>query len=81
MAAKNCLIKTDTLRPAWKRKLVDEMLVDWGISIRRACKVLPFDTSTYHYKSRRTDQGDLQSTCSLWLSTCARPVAPGRLDD
>ena len=32
------------------------MLVDWGISIRRACKVLRLDTSTYHYKSRRTDQ-------------------------
>lgn len=31
------------------------MLADWGVSIRRACKVLPFDTSSYHYKSRRTD--------------------------
>ena len=30
--------------------------MEWGISIRLACKVLPFDTSTYHYKSRRTDQ-------------------------
>jgi multidrug resistance efflux pump len=29
------------------------MLVDWGVSIRRACKALKFDTSTYHYKSRR----------------------------
>ena len=34
----------------------DGMLVDWGISIRRACKVRQFDTSTYHYKSRRTEQ-------------------------
>jgi putative transposase len=32
------------------------MLADWGISIRRACKALKFDTSTYHYKSRRTGQ-------------------------
>jgi putative transposase len=31
------------------------MLLDWGVSIRRACRVLPFDTSSYHYRSRRTD--------------------------
>lgn len=36
------------------------MLVDWGNSIRRACKVLRFDTSTYHYKSRRTGQAELK---------------------
>ena len=36
------------------------MLVDWGVSIRRACKVLRFDTSTYHYKSRRTGQAPLE---------------------
>ncbi len=36
------------------------MLVDWGVSIRRACRVLPFDTSTYHYKSRRIDQAPLE---------------------
>ena len=36
------------------------MLVDWGISIRRACKVLRFDASTYHYKSRRTGQAPLE---------------------
>lgn len=31
-----------------------------GISIRRACKTLTFDTSTYHYKSRRTGQATLE---------------------
>jgi hypothetical protein len=36
------------------------MLVNWGISIRRACKALKFDTSTYHYKSRRTGQAALE---------------------
>lgn len=36
------------------------MLADWGISIRRACKALTFDTSTYHYKSRRTGQAALE---------------------
>lgn len=36
------------------------MLVDWGVSIRRACRALRFDASTYHYKSRRTDQAGLE---------------------
>ncbi len=36
------------------------MLVDWGVSIRRACKALKFDTSTYHYKSRRAGQAVLE---------------------
>ncbi|OSQ46041.1 transposase [Thalassospira alkalitolerans] len=36
------------------------MLAECGISIRRACKILPFDTSTYHYKSRRTDQAAVE---------------------
>ena len=35
-------------------------MADWGVSIRRACKVLPFDTSSYHYKSCRTDQAGLE---------------------
>ena len=42
------------------RKLVDGMLVDWGVSIRRACGPLRFDTSSYHYKSHRTEQAGLQ---------------------
>lgn len=36
------------------------MLIDWGISIRRACKALKFDTSTYYYKSHRTGQAGLE---------------------
>lgn len=36
------------------------MLNDWGVSIRRACKALCFDTSSYHYKSRRADQAPLE---------------------
>jgi putative transposase len=36
------------------------MLLDWGVSIRRACRVLPFDTSSYHYQSRRTDPAFLK---------------------
>jgi len=33
---------------------------EWGVSIRRACRVFLVDTSTYHYKSRRTGQADLE---------------------
>lgn len=33
---------------------------DWDVSIRRACRVLRFDTSTYHYKSRRAGQAGLE---------------------
>lgn len=36
------------------------MLVDWGVSIRRACAALRFDTSSYHYKHRRPDQAGLE---------------------
>jgi hypothetical protein len=36
------------------------MCVDWGVSIRRACGAICFDTSTYHYKSRRTDQAAVE---------------------
>lgn len=32
-----------------------------GVSIRRACRVLEVDTSTYHYKSRRPEQASLDA--------------------
>ena len=48
------------MRPVRKRKLVDEMRSDWGVSIRRACGVFLVDTSTYHYKSRRPGQAGLE---------------------
>lgn len=37
-------------------QLIDDMLAEWGVSVRRACKGLKFDISTCHYKSRRTGQ-------------------------
>lgn len=33
---------------------------EWDVSIRRACRVLLVDTSTYHYKARRRGQADLE---------------------
>lgn len=38
-----------TVRPGRKRELVAETCDEWNVSIRRACRVLEFDTSTYHY--------------------------------
>lgn len=32
---------------------------EWQMSIRRACAVLEFDTSSYHFKSCRPDQPPL----------------------
>lgn len=36
------------------------MKSDWGVSIRRACRVFLVDTSTYHYKSRRPGQAHIE---------------------
>lgn len=33
---------------------------EWDVSIRRACRVFLCDTSTYHYKSRRAGQAELE---------------------
>jgi putative transposase len=33
---------------------------EWSVSIRRVCRVLQVDTSTYHYKSRRPGQAVLE---------------------
>jgi putative transposase len=48
------------LKPVRKRKLVDQVRGEWGVSIRRACRVFLVDTSTYHYKSRRAGQAGIE---------------------
>jgi len=48
------------VRPVRKRKLVDAVCGQWDVSIRRACRVLEMNTSTYHYKSRRPGQAGLE---------------------
>src|SRR4051812_43843489 len=49
------------LRPVRERKLVDVVCGEWDVSIRRACELLELDRSTYHYKSRRPGQADLEN--------------------
>ena len=45
--------------PARKRQMVDHARSTWRVSIRRACRALPVDRSTYHYRSRRAGQAEL----------------------
>jgi hypothetical protein len=53
----------------------------WNVSIRRACRVLLFDASSYHVSSRwagrvgKSDQGDLPDACALRLSARSRAAA------
>lgn len=42
------------------RRIVDAVRGEWDVSIRRACAALKFDTSSYHYKSKRPDQAHLR---------------------
>lgn len=49
------------MKPVRKRELVDGVRGDWDVSIRRACRVLEVDTSTYHYKSRRRGQAGIEA--------------------
>ena len=45
---------------------------DWGVSIRRACRVLEMDTSSFHYKSRRPDQAGLEARIKAICETRLR---------
>ena len=47
------------MKPARKRQMVDHARATWQVSIRRACRALPVDRSTYHYRSRRAGQAQL----------------------
>jgi hypothetical protein len=39
--------------------MVDHVRSTWRVSIRRACRALPVERSTYHYRSRRAGQAQL----------------------
>ncbi len=39
---------------------MNKVCSEWDVSIRRACTVLVFSKSTYHYKLRRSGQADLK---------------------
>lgn len=37
------------------RRLGDRVQLAWQVSTRRACRAVPVDRSTYHYRSKRDD--------------------------
>jgi len=47
------------MKPARKREMVDHVRAAWRVSIRRACRAVPVDRSTYHYRSKRAGQAPL----------------------
>nr|WP_108820637.1 IS3 family transposase [Pseudovibrio sp. Alg231-02] len=54
------VLQKKPLKPARKRKLVDEVREAWKVSVRKACHALKVDRSLYTYKSRRGDQAALK---------------------
>lgn len=48
------------MKPAVGRQLVEHLRGTWQVSIRRACSLLLFGRSTYHYRSRRPSQAALR---------------------
>ena len=60
------------MRPARKRELVDDVRRAWRVSIRRACRNLCVDTSSYHYKSRRPSQASLKERIKAIAETRVR---------
>jgi hypothetical protein len=51
------------------RELATAVCDDWGVSIRRACTVLEFDRSTYHYKPRRREPAGLEARIKeIWAT-------------
>ena len=71
------VIRRKTVRPARKRELATAVCDDWGVSIRRACSVLEFDRSTYHYKSRRREQAGLEARIKEICATRGSGTATG----
>jgi putative transposase len=41
------------MKPVRQREMVDHVRTAWQVSIRRACRALPVERSSYHYRSRR----------------------------
>ena len=49
------------MKPARARQLVEYLRTSYRISIRRACSVVRFDRSSYHYRHRRPEQASLRN--------------------
>ena len=51
---------------------MDHARATWQVSIRRACRALPVDRSTYHYRSRRAGQAELTARIKEIAATRVR---------
>jgi putative transposase len=60
------------MKPARKREMVDHVRVAWRVSIRRACRAVPVDRSTYHYRSKRAGQAPLSKRIKEIAATRVR---------
>lgn len=60
------------MRPVLKRKLVAEMTGAWGVSIRRACRLMTLAPKTYRYRSRRPGQAALETRIKELCATRVR---------
>jgi putative transposase len=47
------------MKPVRQQEMVDHVRTAWQVSIRRACRALPVERSSYHYRSRRAGQAPL----------------------
>ena len=52
--------------------MVDYARSTWRVSIRRACRALPVERSTYHYRSRRAGQAQLTERIKEIVATRVR---------
>ena len=57
---------------AWSQTRAGGATCEWKVSIRRACRVLEFDASSYHYKSRRRDQAGIEARIKEICATRVR---------
>jgi putative transposase len=53
------VIRRKTLKPVRQRQMVDHVRSTWRVSVRCACRALPVERSTYHYRYRRAGQDQL----------------------
>jgi putative transposase len=60
------------MKPARKREMVDHVRAAWRVSIRRACRAVPVDRSTYHYRSKRPGQAPLSKRIKEIAATRVR---------
>ena len=55
------------VRPAVRRRAVEAARTDHGLTERRACALMGMDRSSFRYRSRRPDDGELRSRLR-WLA-------------